>query len=119
MKMESSGEASPSKVESSATLEGSSSSTLPPESAELDTVEDAAEVDSETQQPAATTKKEKERQRKQRLALRKVEEAKEALEKAMASMAERVARCVLLLVTASACGAIAAARLLQQRTDMT
>ena len=93
-------------------------STLPPESAELDTVEDAAEADSETQ-PAGTTKKEKERQRKQRLALRKVEEAEEALEKAMASMAERVARCVLLLVTASACGAIAVARLLQQRTDMT
>ena len=118
MKMESSGEASPSKVESSATLEGSSSSTLPPESAELDTVEDAAEVDSETQ-PAGTTKKEKERHRKAQQSVRKAEEVKETLEKAMASMAERVARCVLLLVTASACGAIAAARLLQQRTDMT
>ena len=104
VKAESSGETSPSKAESSGeadiALEGSPSSTLPPESAELSTVEDAAlpaaEVDSETQ-PAGTTKKEKERHRKAQQSARKVEEVKEALEKAMASMAERVARCVRLL----------------------
>ena len=101
---ESSGETSPSKAESSGeadiALEGSPSSTLPPESAELDTVEDAAlpaaEVDSETQ-PAGTTKKEKERHRKAQQSVRKAEEVKGALEKAMASMAERVARYVRLL----------------------
>jgi hypothetical protein len=104
VKAESSGETSPSKAESSGeadiALEDSPSSTLPPESAELDTVEDAAlpaaEVDSETQ-PAGTTKKEKERHRKAQQSVRKAEEVKETLKKAMASMAERVARCVRLL----------------------
>jgi hypothetical protein len=95
VKAESSGETRPSESsgEAGIALEGSSMSTLPPESAELDTVEDAAEADSETQ-PAGTTKKEKERHRKAQQSARKAEEVKEALQKAMASMAERVARCV-------------------------
>jgi hypothetical protein len=144
--------------EAGTAVEDSSSSTLPPESAELSTVEHAvqaelpaagsdneadddqagsidaahgnhfaalrtvedaeqaelpaAEADSETQ-PAGTTKKEQERQRKDRQIERKVTEAKEALENAMASMAEQGARCVLLRVTCvSACGALARARVL-------
>jgi hypothetical protein len=101
VKAESSGETSPSKAESSGeadiALEGSPSSTLPPESAELSTVEDAALPAAEVTQPAGTTKKEKERHRKAQQSLRKAEEVKETLEKAMASMAERVARCVRLL----------------------
>ena len=94
-------------------------STLPPESAELDTVEDAAEADSETQ-PAGTTKKEKERHRKAQQSVRKAEEVKETLEKAMASMAERVARCVQLPATCLCmrCHRSSVTTTAEQRTDV-
>ena len=75
-----------------------------PESAELDAAERAvqdtpASMEAESEdQDAGMTKVEKEKQRKERQASRKVDEAKEQLQKAMALMAEAGTRCVCLLV---------------------
>jgi hypothetical protein len=91
----SSGEASTSRGE------GSRPSTLPSGGAALrSTVEDAvlpsAEAASDTQQPAAGGKKEKERQRKERQRQRRMDEAWEALQLAIEAMLAG-ARCVIPL----------------------